>query len=375
MELWHPPVDTVTELFNQGWHSVPDIAIAIPANNEEERIGACLAALAQQTGVDHKRLQIVIALNNTTDRTFDFIREQAPHLGIAIEVMNFSVPKAQANAGYARRIAMDRAFARLPSDGVLLSTDADTRPDADWVAHNLAELARGTDAVAGYVTADPDELALIEPAVLKLGAAEWEYQNLLAELDGLADKVGHDPWPKHNQLCGASIAVSVDAYTRAGGLPALSVGEDRALFNAIAANDGRIRHSLAAHVVTSARTIGRANGGMADALRTRGTGAYMCDEVLEPARHALRRARWRSQARQAHQAGEITHWCSQNEVPCILGDAAQRIAFGRLWQTLEEFHPLLAWERLRSDQLPKEITAAKAILVDFAAESGSGLDY
>jgi hypothetical protein len=368
MELWHPPADTVTELFNQGWHAVPDIAIAIPANNEEERIGPCLASLAQQIGVDHRRLQVVIALNNTTDRTFDFIRQQAPHLGIAIEVMNFTVPKAQANAGYARRIAMDRAFARLPSHGVLLSTDADTRPDADWVAHNLAELARGTDAVAGYVTADPDELARIDAAVLELGAAEWEYQNLLAELDGRADKIGYDPWPKHNQLCGASIAVSVDAYTRAGGLPALPVGEDRALFSAIAANDGRIRHSLAAHVVTSARTIGRANGGMADALRTRGTGSYMCDEVLEPAKHALRRARWRSNARQAHEAGEITKWCRQNNAPYIIDDAAQRMSFGLFWQTLEESHPLLAWERLRSDQLPEEITAAKEILAELIAD-------
>ena len=42
-------------------------------------------------------------------------------------------------------------------------------------------------------------------------------------LDGgrsaLLDSVFHDPWPRHYQHFGASLAVTADAYRRAGGLP------------------------------------------------------------------------------------------------------------------------------------------------------------
>jgi alkylation response protein AidB-like acyl-CoA dehydrogenase len=110
-------------------------------------------------------------------------------------------------------------------------------------------------------------------------SVSWRLQGMRATATGEIDLTG--------------LAIRKPLYLRLGGLPPLPVGEDRAMFDAVRSIDGKIRHSLAAQVEASARTVGRANGGMADALRTRGTGAYMCDKILEPALLALRRARLR----------------------------------------------------------------------------------
>jgi hypothetical protein len=367
-----PPGDILVETFNEFPGTRIDIAIAIPARNEEERIGRCLTALAGQVGVERNRIRVVVALNNTKDRSLQIIRQCAPSLPIVIEVIDFTLPKAQANAGFARRIAMDHAARGLGGRDVLLSTDADTRPDSDWVAQNLAELAIGTDAVAGHVTAEPDELAQLDPAVVELGAAEWEYQNLLAELDGRADPIDYDPWPKHNQRSGASMAVTVESYGRVGGVPAIPVGEDRALLAAIAAIDGRIRHALSVHVVTSARTVGRAVGGMADALRTRGTQAYVCDDILEPATNALRRAKLRAEARRAHHNGLLSEWCRKKRIPLAMIHGATNGPFGRLWQSIEAVDPSLRWTRLTSDQLAAEIASANTLLSRLRTTSVQG---
>ena len=131
----------------------------------------------------------------------------------------------------------------------------------------------------------------LSPAILERGALEWEYQQLAAELEARADPEPHDPWPRHNQNCGASAAVTATAYRRIGGLPPKRVGEDRALFEMLRRADLKIRHSLDVQVVTSARTDGRALGGLSDAIRLRGDPDHPCDEALEVAVATLRRSR------------------------------------------------------------------------------------
>ena len=92
-----------------------------------------------------------------------------------------------ANAGWARRLAMEGAAQLAAPDGVILTTDADTLVHCDWVEANLREIAAGHDAIAGYVMADPMELMELPPAILERGRLEWEYQQLAAELDARAE--------------------------------------------------------------------------------------------------------------------------------------------------------------------------------------------
>ena len=51
-----------------------DIAVIIPARNEEDRIGPCLTALAGQCSA---RVTVILVVNNTVDRTSDIARETA----------------------------------------------------------------------------------------------------------------------------------------------------------------------------------------------------------------------------------------------------------------------------------------------------------
>jgi GT2 family glycosyltransferase len=341
----------------------PRAVVAVPARDEEERLPACLAALARQSDVAPGELAVVVLLNNTTDRSAEVVARAAAATGLCVHVRALDLPPERAHAGWARKLAMDWAVKIAPPAAVILTTDADTLVEPDWTARTRRAIEEGCDLVAGYVTADPEELSRVDPLVLRLGAQEWAMQHLLAEIDAKADPVPHDPWPRHNHHCGASLAITRAALLKVGGLPPVPVGEDRALVEAVRRLDGKVRHALDVRVVTSARVTGRARGGVADALRLRATGDYRCDELIEPARHALRRARWRSQARRAHGLGGLQAWARDRGLSALAAaDVAAAPTFGQAWQTAERLHPALARVRLTPAALDAEIAAARGII-------------
>ena len=349
------------------------VVVAVPVKDEEERIGLCLQSLAGQVDIDIADVAVVLLLNNCQDGTLALIRKLAPELPFRFEVHSVDLPQAYANAGWARRLAMEAAADLATADGVMLTTDADTLMVEDWIAANLREIARGVDAVAGYVMADPTELMDLPPAILERGAVEWEYQQLAAELVARVDPDAHDPWPRHNQNCGASAAITVAAYRRIGGLPPRHVGEDRALFEALRRADGKIRHSLDVHVVTSARIDGRALGGLSDAIRLRGEPDHPCDEGLEVAVTTLRRALWRSGLKKVWDAGRIDpaaadSWALRLGVaPADLKRAAKQICFGQVWAEVEAMSPRLARRLVTGAQLRRELRRIRRLVEGVSA--------
>lgn len=355
--------------FAPTWHGWnvgrrPEIVVAIPAKDEEALIGGCLAALGRQERMAPGELAALVLLNNTSDGSLSRIAEIAPRLGIEVRAVELALPPAQANAGWARRLAVEAAAAIVAPDGILMTTDADGQADAGWAAANRDAIRRGVAAVAGYVTADWDEMCRTLPQeVLDRGAIEWEYQHRLMELEALADPVPHDPWPRHNQNCGASIAVTRAAWKAVGGVPPLGVGEDRALFDVLRAHDLPIRHSRDAHVVVSARTIGRAYGGMADALRQRGDPDYPCDDILEEAVPTLRRGLWRAQLREDRAQGRLQDWPARLGLPmATIAAAMTEPCFGTGWHRLEEASPRLAKRLVTARTLPRETRRIERLL-------------
>ena len=346
----------------------PRIVVAIPVKNEEERIGLCLEALSVQEGVEFAELGLVLLLNNCTDGTLYRVREFAPMLPFRVEVHSVALPPDKANAGWARKLAMDAAARLVASDGLILTTDADTLAHEDWVAANQREIDKGHDAVAGYVMADPMELMQLPAAILERGSLEWEYQQLAAELDARVDPEPHDAWPRHNQNCGASAAVTAAAYRAIGGLPPRPVGEDRALFEMLRLMDGKIRHSLEVQVVTSARTDGRACGGLADEIRLRTDPAHPCDDALEVAMSVLRRAQWRHQLRGewrgGHADGRVACWArklriTEAEFRTALG---RHPYFGAFWSELESLSPRLQWRLVTMAGLKRELRRIRRLV-------------
>jgi hypothetical protein len=292
----------------------------------------------------------------------------APQLPFRLELHMVELPPSHANAGWARKLAMDAAERLVASDGLILTTDADTMAYEDWVAANRREIDSGHDAIAGYVTADPNELMQLPAAILERGSLEWEYQQLAAELDARVDPEPHDPWPRHNQNCGASAAVTAAAYRAIGGLPPRPVGEDRALFEMLRRMDGRIRHSLEVQVVTSARTDGRASGGLADEIRLRTDPNHPCDDALEVAISTFRRALWRGQLRALWRAGQVdSHaeaWAARMRIPVenVRAALGRHPYFGAFWAELEGQSPRLSWRLVTMAGLKRELRRIRRLV-------------
>ncbi len=364
-----PKVTIAVERFGPSG-GIPHTVIAIPVKDEDQRIAACLSSLSTQEGVTLSDVTVLLMLNNCTDGTADTVRALAPSLPFRLELHQVALDPAHANAGWARRLAMEAAAQIVAADGVLMTTDADTILHCDWIEANLREIEAGHDAVAGYVMADPTELMELPPAILERGRLEWEYQQLAAELDARVDYEAHDAWPRHNQNCGASAAVTLRAYRLIGGLPPRPVGEDRALFEMIRRIDGKIRHSLEVQVVTSARTDGRASGGLADEIRLRTDPDHPCDEALEVAVATLRRAQWRFELRQAWDDGKIDAltdaWSKTLRIdPEDFRTAAHRRHFGAFWAELEGLSPKLVRHLVTPVELKREHRRIRR-LVDIA---------
>ncbi|GEP09083.1 glycosyltransferase [Methylobacterium gnaphalii] len=344
--------------------------VAIPIFNEVERIEGCLKSVSGQEGLGASGLGALLFLNNCTDGTGQVVASLRNGLGIPVRVVERTF--AGANAGWARREAMEAAAAWLEeagaADGVLLTTDADTRVPPDWVARNLAIIAEGIDAVAGQITLDSDDAVRLPDALHARGQREGAYEALLVELEAWIDPLPHDPWPRHWTTSGATLAVRLATYRQVGGMPALAVGEDRAFVSSLLGSDARVRHEPGVSVVTSGRLEGRAPGGAADTMRLRcAMPDSPCDPRLEPLPRALFRFAWRRRLRGLHASGRIGRTRLWAPWLGIGSEAATVIArggsLGLILAAVECTSPHLAYRPLRPSQLPGQIRLAEALLM------------
>jgi hypothetical protein len=260
-----------------------------------------LEAIAGQDWPD--RICVSIALNNTTDDSLKMIEvarvRHADRLDIRVAVAEF--PAALAHAGSARRLAMTEGMQAL-SDldaGILVSTDADARPPVDWLRNIAAAFTRGADLVGGRILID-DEREPLPEAVARLRRSWDLYWARVRDIEDEIDPVAWDPAPRHGDHSGASLAIRARLYLACGGVPLVPTGEDQALVSAAVAMGGRLAHPGDVAVRVSPRTVGRAEGGMAAAMRDSFQAAQDAIMPLVPAfRHWAERATWRRQIRES----------------------------------------------------------------------------
>lgn len=341
-----------------------DYVVAIPACNEADSIKACLEALDAQEGARFSH--IVLLVNNSIDATASLARNFRPNPATALHVIERTFPDDQANAGFARRAAMEAAAVLAGPGGVLLTTDADGEVDADWLAANIASLSQGADAVAGWVELHPIDWGRIPTRLHEDDARECAYDAACDELHARLDPDPADPLPRHTHHSGASIAVTAAAYARCGGVPPVPSAEDRALIAALRRVDARIRHAPEVHVTVSGRTEGRAPGGMADTIRRRlsGPDAFL-DPRLEPASDCARRALARAELRRLYGDPNADARSLATDLGLStdhLSRLLQQRYFGAAWESVEAASPLLVRRRVRTGDLPAQMAAAEALL-------------
>jgi hypothetical protein len=323
-------------------------SIIIPAKDEVENLPTTLAALAAQTTLAGQLLppnsfEIIVLANNCADDTAAVVRQQAqrfPHL--VLHVAELCLPAAKAHVGRARRLLMDEACARLEQvgrpAGIIASTDADTRVAPNWLAAIQAEILAGADAVGGRILTEITGRAL-QP-LRRIQARDAAYRQLCARLEDLIDPTAIDPWPRHHQHFGASLALTARAYRQVGGLPNVRFLEDEALCQALRRHDLGLRHSPVVQVLTSARRQGRVEVGLSWQLRE---WLHMSQQQREPqvAAPAQLAALWQLRrqlrgywaSRPDHQSPLLA---AQLSLPAdvLLARVRHAATFGKLWDWL-----------------------------------------
>jgi glucosyl-3-phosphoglycerate synthase len=238
-----------------------DAVVVIPARDEEQRIGACLRALAGQT-VPRPEFQTIVVLDGCQDRTAAVVDAVARQTGLAVT----TIEGPAAGAGPARRAGMDRACERLLAagrpDGLIACTDADSRPAPDWLERQVAHVAAGARAIAGLIELDEDEARDLAP-----GVHERRERDAGIRLRRLRRS---EPEAAHHHFAGASLGVTAATYREVGGIEPLAALEDAGFAARLAAHNIPILRASDVRVATSPRRDGRVARGLSVDLAVSG---------------------------------------------------------------------------------------------------------
>jgi cellulose synthase/poly-beta-1,6-N-acetylglucosamine synthase-like glycosyltransferase len=224
---------------------IRQVAVIVPAADEQDRIGRCLAAIAAAAAHLSRReagigVEVIVALDGCRDATAAIC---ATFPGVT------TVTITSRNVGAARRAGTQAALRRRAGPARelwLAATDADSAVPADWLTAMVAAEGRGVRLVLGTVLPGPD----LSPAA----RARWQ--------------AGHHLRDGHPHVHGANLGIRADAYLALGGWAPLAAGEDADLARrAAAAGWLPISRTAAIPVVTSARRAGRAPRGFSSYLR------------------------------------------------------------------------------------------------------------
>ena len=124
------------------------LAVLVPAHDEEELVGRCVASLRAQT-YPASGCRIVVIADNCADRTAEVAR------GAGAEVLERRDDRR--GKGHALRWAMDRLLAGTEPPDAVVVVDADSVAEPELLVHLAAALARGAGAAqAEYLVLDDD---------------------------------------------------------------------------------------------------------------------------------------------------------------------------------------------------------------------------
>jgi GT2 family glycosyltransferase len=267
------------------------IAVAVPAMNERAGIVRCVSALLSQAEIlpPGSAFSVHVLANNCSDDSVAVLRAGCGGCD-SLYIHEITFPAGEGNAGWARGVAMECAAREISSaNDLILCTDADTIVARDWAEKTVRYFDSGFDAVAGIARIRASNWGELTPEQRHRLRQLTKYHALLSYLRR-DNAPSYDLWPNHGYEGGASIALTLEMYRKIGGCPPLPCGEDRAMFEAVRAAGGKIRHALDVRVFTSGRRTGRAKGGAADTI-----GLWCCQSAADPIHET-----WRLNAELGH---------------------------------------------------------------------------
>ena len=264
----------------------PTAAVCVPLRDEAARLPLLLDALAGQTTHD---FVLCLLFDGCSDESEAIVLQCKANLPFAVRTK--SVERGPPNAGRARRAAMAFGLGEIEPAGLIVSTDADSVPEPDWLAMNVAALANA-DIAAGRIIRERDRVSALQDRV-------EAYYDALFRLRRAIDPVAWEAPEPHHYTSGASLGFRADVYRDLGGFEAIPSAEDARLIDAAHRAGVRVRRDGAIRVATSSRLVGRAVNGLADHLRRLNdastplpTMAHPADAVWRYVGHAEARSAW-----------------------------------------------------------------------------------
>lgn len=222
--------------------AITQVAVVVPARDEERLLPRCLAALADAERLAEAaglRTQVLVVL----DRCVDTSAAVARRAGVATLETTYGVVGAARAQGAAHVIRGWLGAGVDLSTAWLAGTDADSVVPPGWLARQVALADAGADCVVGTV----------EPHGLSGTLAEaWWARHRLGE--------------GHGHVHGANLGVRASAYVSVGGFAPVSGHEDVELVGRLRAAGHRCVATDSARVRTSGRLRSRVEGGFATYL-------------------------------------------------------------------------------------------------------------
>ena len=180
------------------------IAVVVPARDEEELVGGCIAGIRRAAAHPALRaipVHLVVVLDDCRDATAERVAEALARPGSPLAAATVIAVSAR-NVGAARALGAAEAFFTLgtatdPESVWLATTDADSVVPDDWLAHHLELWLAGAEGCAGTVVVDQwcEHPAATRPAF------EAQYPQGIG----------------HPHVHGTNLGVSMAAYLDAGG--------------------------------------------------------------------------------------------------------------------------------------------------------------
>jgi len=212
-----------------------EAAIVIPALAEYPEILDTLNDLAVQPQCYLDKTLVLVIVNNTVAthssgndrennqellaffRRHTALKDQLQLAWIDAASNELALPPGE-GVGLARKIGMDHALALLKSTanpGILISLDADTRVDSNYLAAIYTHFQNSTQLAAVISYAHPLDTA--ERHAIIPYEIYMRYQRIMLQL-------AHSPYAFH--ALGSAIACTASSYCAVGGMPRRSAGED-----------------------------------------------------------------------------------------------------------------------------------------------------
>ncbi len=209
------------------------VSVIVAARNEENSIKACLESLARQ---DYSGYEVIVINDRSNDRTGKIIEEfkQLPNL-------KFITIDKNVSAMSPKKFALAEGIRQSTGD-ILLFTDADCRPETNWIASMMECFDSKVGMVVGYSPIEPRNKRSI-------------FENLIA-IDSLAlaaVAVGSASWGAPWTATGRSLAYRREVYDEVGGFSKIAQfvsGDDDLFLGLVRLTKWRIAYNTRGFVST-----------------------------------------------------------------------------------------------------------------------------